>query len=343
MKLSGQRIEKFLRAPDPSVTAVLVYGPDHGLVRERADQLVQTVAGALTDPFRVAELTADSLKDDRARLADAAASLSLSGGRRVVRVRDGKDTMADAVRNLLNVGGGGGFVVVEAGELGPRSPLRVVFEAGEAAAALPCYLDEGEALHSFLGKELARGGFTIADEALDMLAANLGADRGLTRRELEKLALYKGEPGVIRVDDVLAVVGRAGGVSLDDVAYAACGGDVAALDRAMVMAAGEGIGAIPLLRVMARHLQRLLQAQASVARGSAPAQAMAMLKPAVFFRLQPAFKRQLDVWTGPRLAAALVEVAEAELDCKRTGAPQDILCHAAFVRIARMARSRGRG
>jgi len=343
MKLSGQRLEKFLRGPDSLIVAALVYGPDHGLVRERADRMVQAVAGTLSDPFRVAELTAECLREDRARLADAAASLPLSGGRRVVRVRDGKDALVDAVRNLLEVGGGGGYTVIEAGELGPRSPLRMLFEAAETAAAIPCYVDEGEALHAFIGEEIARGGFTIADEALDLLAAHLGADRGLTRRELEKLALYKGEPGPIGVVDVLAIVGEASTLSLDAVAYAACGGDFAALDRAMVMASGESIGAIPLLRVAARHLQRLLQAQAWIASGRSAAQAMAALKPAVFFRLQPAFRRQLDVWNGPRLAAALVVLAETELNCKRTGAPHDILCHAAFVHIARMAQQRSRG
>jgi DNA polymerase-3 subunit delta len=339
MRLVGQRIEAFLEKPNPAVIAVLLYGPDQGLVRERADRLVASAAGDAADPFRVAELAADALKDDPVRLADEAAALPFSGGRRVVRIRDGKDPLANAVRNLLEVGTGGGLVVVEAGELGPRSLLRQVFESASAAAALPCYVDEGDTLRRVIADDLAAHGLLVTPEAADLLAGHLGADRGVTRRELEKLALYKGEPGQVEVDDVRAVVGDAGAVSLDAIAFAACGGDLPALDRALNSASAEGLHAIPLLRTVARHFQRLLQAHAVVAKGGTAKQAMDALRPAVFFRLQPQFRRQMHLWRGARLADGLVLLTETELECKRTGAPQELLCQRALFRLAELARS----
>jgi DNA polymerase III subunit delta len=339
MKLTAQRIEGFLRKPDPTVIAVLLYGPDQGLVRERADRLVASVAGNAGDPFRVADLAADAMKEDPARLVDEAAALPFTGGRRVVRIREGKDAMAHAVRNLLEVGSGGGLVVVEAGELGPRSPLRQIFESASRAAALPCYIDEGSTLRKVIGDDLAAHGLTATPEAADLLAGHLGADRGVTRRELEKLALYKGEAGQVEVDDVLAVVGDAGAVSLDTIAYAACGGDFALLDRALATATAEGLSSIPLLRFVARHLQRLAEGRAAVARCSSPDQAMAALKPAVFYRLQPQFRTQMDLWDTARLGEGLMVLTQAELDCKRTGAPQKLLCQRALFRVAILARS----
>jgi DNA polymerase III subunit delta len=340
VKLVGQRVEAFLRKPDPAVIAVLLYGPDQGLVRERADRLVASTAGDAGDPFRVAELAADSLKDDPARLADEAAALPFSGGRRVVRVRDGKDPLANTVRNLLECGSGGGMVVVEAGELGPRSLLRQVFESASTAAALPCYADEGDTLRKVIADGLAIHGLLVSPEAADLLTTHLGADRGVTHRELEKLALYKGGPGRVEVDDVLAVVGDAGAVSLDAIAFAACGGDFATLDRSLDTASAEGVQPIPLLRAVARHLQRLLQAHAVVAKGGGtPKQAMDALRPAVFFRVQPQFRRQMDLWRGARLADGLALLTETELECKRTGAPQELLCQRALFRLAELARS----
>ncbi len=170
MKLAAQRIEDFLRKPDGAVIAVLVFGPDQGLVRERADRLVVSVAGDCADPFRVAEVPADILREDPVRLADEAASLPFSGGKRVVRIRDGKEALTAAVRNLLAVGGGNGLVVIEAGELGPRSPLRQVFEGEGRAAALPCYADEGSTLRRVIEDELTARGLGIAPEAMDILA-----------------------------------------------------------------------------------------------------------------------------------------------------------------------------
>ena len=154
--------------------AVLLYGPDQGLVRERADRLVATVAGDVTDPLGVADVAADLLKDDPARLRDEAAALPFSGGRRVVRIREGKDVLTNAVRNLLEVEWGG-LVVVEAGDLGPRSPLRQIFESESNAAALPCYVDEGDALRRVIEADLTAHGMAIAPEAMDYLAKVISA------------------------------------------------------------------------------------------------------------------------------------------------------------------------
>lgn len=342
MKLSAQRVEGFLRKPEPSVIAVLLYGPDQGLVRERADRLVAAVAGDAADAFRVADLPADALKDDPVRLSDEAAALPFSGGRRVVRIRHGKDAMASAIRNLLAVGGGG-LVVVEAGELGPRSPLRQIFEAESKAAALPCYVDEGSALRRLIEADLTAHGLTATPEAMDMLASHLGADRGVTRRELEKLALYKADGGQVEADDVLAVVGDAGAVSLDAIAYAACGADFSILDRALATASAEGLSAIPLLRAVARHLQRLLEARATLAKGGTADQAMAALKPPVFYRLQASFRAHMQIWDAARLGEGLMVLTETELDCKRTGAPQQLLGQRALFRLAELARAGQRG
>ncbi len=62
MKLSGARIDGFIRQPDPAARAILVYGPNAGLVRERADALARHVVDRLDDPFRVTELEPAMLK-----------------------------------------------------------------------------------------------------------------------------------------------------------------------------------------------------------------------------------------------------------------------------------------
>jgi len=77
MKLPASRVAAFLHQPDPAIRAVLLYGPDAGLIRERADTLARGVCPDLHDPFRVADLSAAALAADPARLADEAAQMSL--------------------------------------------------------------------------------------------------------------------------------------------------------------------------------------------------------------------------------------------------------------------------
>src|SRR5258708_11090953 len=91
VKLAPSRIAAFLQRPDPEIRAVLLYGPDEGLVRERAGIIGRTVCPDLNDPFRVADLSAATVAADPARLADEAAQLSLTAGRPVVRLRGPPD------------------------------------------------------------------------------------------------------------------------------------------------------------------------------------------------------------------------------------------------------------
>ena len=90
------------------------------------------------DPFRIAELTPARLKEDPARLADEAAAIALTGGRRAVVVRDASDGVTGAVSGFLADPKGDALVVLEGGELGPRSSLRKLFEGADNAAALVC-------------------------------------------------------------------------------------------------------------------------------------------------------------------------------------------------------------
>jgi DNA polymerase-3 subunit delta len=97
MKIPANRLAEFLRRPPPEMRGALLYGPDAGLVRERADLLTAAICGNLKDPFRISELSASILAADTARLADEVAAMSLVGGRRVVRIRDA----GEAVTALL--------------------------------------------------------------------------------------------------------------------------------------------------------------------------------------------------------------------------------------------------
>ena len=193
MKITG-RADAFVAKPDPAIlVAVLIYGPDAGLVRERLNGLTRAVAGSIDDPFRVTEFGADVLRDDPARLGDEAAALAFTGGRRVVRIRNAADTVADVVNTFIEAPVGDALVLLTAGELGPRSKLRAAFEKADRAAALPCYADDAQSLGVVIRETLKAAGLAITPDALSWLSDRLGGDRELSRRELEKLVLYMGD------------------------------------------------------------------------------------------------------------------------------------------------------
>src|SRR5690242_787264 len=233
MKLPAARVEAFLRRPDPGIRAILLYGPDSGLVRERADAAARTICPELRDPFRVADLTAAAIIADPARLNDEAAQISLMAGQRVVRVRDAGDSLAQILGRFLADPPGDALTVIEAGDLPGRSSLRRVFDDAPAGAAIACYPDSARDLAGVIRDSLAAHRITASRDAIDFLVQHLGNDRLVTRSELDKLSLYAGDGGRVELDDARAAIDDAAALALDDVILAAAEGDAVALDRAL--------------------------------------------------------------------------------------------------------------
>jgi DNA polymerase-3 subunit delta len=334
VKLPPARIAAFLRRPDPETRAILFYGPDAGLVRERADAVARTVCPDPRDPFRVAELTAAALAADPARLADEAAQISLMGGRRVIRVRDAGDALAPLLGRFLAGTPGDALVVVEAGDLPGRSPLRRAFDDAPHAAAIGCYPDGARDLAALIRETGAAHNVAISRDAVAFLVEHLGGDRLLTRAELEKLTLYAGDGGRVGLDDARAVIADSAALSLDDALRAASEGDMSALERALSRVFQEGASPVAVIRALLRHLQRLHLLAARVADGVSIDEAIRAARPPVFFKEQDSIRRQLWRWSERGLREALDRAAEAECRMKQTGPPAVTICREALFAIA---------
>jgi len=342
VKLPAGRVEGFLRRPDPEIRAVLLYGPDSGLARERADALAGSICPDLRDPFRVADLAASALAGDPARLADEAAQIGLMGGRRVVRVREAGDALAPLFARFLADTVADALVIAEASDLPARSALRRVFDDAPRGAAIGCYPDSPRDLAQVIRDAFAAHRIGASRDATDFLVQHLGEDRLLTRAELEKLTLYAGDGGHIELDEARAVIADSAALSLDDALLAAAEGEAASLDRALARVFQEGESPVTVIRALLRHLQRLHLLAARIAGGSSVEEAIRAARPPIFFKEQDSYRRQLTRWSPARLRHALERVGKAEFRMKLTGLPAETICREALFALAREARG-GRG
>ena len=347
MKIKATQADRFTAAPPSGIQAILLYGPDAGLVRERSNRLAKTIVDDLSDPFRVVELTDANLKQDPARLADEAAAMSMIGGRRLVRVRGASDGLAKIFRGLLDAPHpiGDALILVEAGELGPRSTLRRAFEDAGTAAALPCYADDAGTLERVIRDTLKSAGLAADPAAAAFLIDHLGVDRGVTLRELEKLCLYMSADlksaartlAPVTLEDVQACIGEAGGASLDALIDAAASGDLAGLDANLARARDADLNAVAILSALNRHLLQLHQVLGQTEAGGHLDTTLRGLRPPVHFSRQAALKRQCQLWSRRRPDRALALVMEADAACKTTGMPDRALCGQTLIRIAQAA------
>lgn len=341
MKVETRGIDAFLRAPPEHIAAILLYGPDGGLVQERFAALARAAGVEPDDPFGAVDLAAASLRGDPARLADEALSLSLGGGRRVVLVRDAGEEVTAALSGLLEVltDRPGGLVLMAAGDLPARSGLRKLVEGAHRAAAVPCYADDGASLERLAAEMLRADNIAVDREALGEISARLGGDRALARREIEKLALFVGADNRVDADAVRAVLGDVAEASLDEAMLATADGDYVAMATALARVRADGMAAVAVIRAAQRQFQRLYAFAAEVESGTPPAQAVERARPPVFWKLRPRVQRQLSRWTTTSASNALQKLTEAEFHAKSSAADEWQACERVLLVIAQSARA----
>lgn len=336
MKLATAQIAAFLQKPDPAVRVVLVYGPDAGLARERADGLAKKIVSDLNDPFRIAALPGSAIAEDSARLGDEMAAVSLGGGRRLVRIQHAAENVAPALAALLSsMPGGDSFLLIEAGDLEKRSKLRALCENDPAlACAVPCYVEEGAARQRIISDILQASGLKAERDALMLLADILPPDRLAMRSELDKLALYMGEKKSVTLEDALAVVQDAGAAELDDLVHAVGAGEAKRAALLLDRLLGEQTSPVALLRAAQRHFLRLQWARGQMEKGASAQEAVKRLQPPVFWKYADKMSNEVRNWPEAKLAEALRRLYEAEAAVKRTGTPDAALCSQLFLAMA---------
>ncbi|MGI9412697.1 MAG: DNA polymerase III subunit delta [Hyphomicrobiales bacterium] len=338
--IKGQQADAFTRKPNPKYRTILIYGPDRGVVKERARRLVETVAGTTDDPFTIARLDDSALSEDPGRLSDEARAIPMMGGARVVWVRSAGTGFTAAARAYVEDQAPDAWVIAEAAELPPSSKLRQLFEKTDMAAALPCYADSAKSLDDVIDEELGRSGLTIEPDARHRLTATLGADRGLSRSEVEKLCLYCHGASVVTLQDVDAVCGDVSSLGIDDLVDRTFEGDLERSDAAFSRLMASGTAVQSVLGAVFTHLARLRAIQASG--GGNLDSALSRLRPPLHFSRKASIKKQARLWSLQDLKRAGAANAEAEFRSRGGDGLSEVIVGRHLMTLAHAARQKQR-
>ena len=272
--LRGKEIDAFLARPDPSRPIILLYGPDAGLVRERADALMASAVDDPSDPFSLVRMDGDELAAEPSRLVDEAMTVPLFGGRRAIRIRAGSRSFASGIDTLAEMQPKDCRIVIEAGELRPDAPLRKACEKARTAVAIACYADTEHDLAKLIDDELRLSNLKIQPDARAALTSLLGGDRQASRNEIRKVALYAHGQREVTLDDVVAIVTDASGLALDPIVDNAFAGRAADVETAFAKAMAAGTYPGLIIMSAQRHAALLHKARLSIEEGRSELEAL---------------------------------------------------------------------
>ncbi len=332
MKIAAQRIGAAL---DGGYSIILLYGEDAGLVRSRAAKAVRSACGPQPSPFQLSTL----LKEEHGRLVDEASSVPLDGTRRVVRVQDAGDGLVAALTKL-SASRSSALVILEAGELTPRSKLRAAAEKHDGWAAIACYPEGAAAVIASIQQAAKAAGQSISADAVQYLAQELSGDTSRRQQELEKLTLYAAGGGPISLEDAMACCATEDELVPTDIFAAAMAGLVTDTDELLAAAEWGGATGPGLLAAFAGTLHRLLRLRLLMDTGLSGDAAGRALRPPLYPRQLEASLRMMRTWSAAALRNLLAAVSAADADCKRAATRDLTIASKVILDAARYAHRR---
>lgn len=326
VEVKNHEFEGLLRKKPLGYRIFVIFGPDRGLVSERAAELAALSGVDLSDPFSLIKLDAADLSTQPGRIVEEMQSLGLFGGSRLVWIKGAMNEkpLVEALQILSNDPPGDSMLLVEAGDLKKGTGTRKIADASPRIASIACYADDVRALNGLVDSELAESGLRLTPDARELLVSSLGGDRIASRNEIRKLSLYCRGMQVIEEQHVRDIIGDASAISADEAIDAVLSGD-----RDQFLHAAEKISQskTPIFLVLQgclRQFQLLDQMRAEMEEKKLqPAQVMQTLGRSIHFKRKPILERALRNWTAQALQREMNRLQMAVLQTRQRQALEE--------------------
>lgn len=338
--VKAHQANHFIKNPDPHLNCFLFYGSDVGLVSERAAAMAKKIAAQDDPAGEILRLDDTDLEDDSERLAIELRTLPMFGGRKIIRTTLGRRVTGALITELVSDGDLAGVLIIEAGNLKPSDKLRKSCEGSKTAAAIACFPDAAKDLKSVIDDVLSSSGQSIDTDAKSLLVSRLGADRAMSRGEIEKLSLYVGDRKKITSEDIDAIVGDASELAFDRVISAAFAGrsESAVNEYSRSVASGESPQVLILMA--GRYMHRLHRIRCETDSGKPLDAALRALRPPLHFKQKDAFSAQLRGWSRPKLDRGLAMIASAAQAARRSNQIETLIAERLLINLSHLANRR---
>lgn len=277
----------------------LLFGTDPSTIEDIARKL----AAAMNDAERI-DIDGAQLRSDPALLADEAASISLFGDKRYIRLHLQRDEGLAGIENLLESAQAGTPVIATTGNLTPTNKLRKLGQSNPGVMMLACYPpSEMDAVAHV--EALAQAAGLRIDRALaQRLAETTGFDRALAAGEIEKIALYcdaaPNRPATVEPDMLVKLGAETLEENISGLLGAVMAGAIGDASEAITDARDLGVNEVRIVKALQRRVVQLAGLRAEVEHGAQIGPLVDRTR-SIFFKEQSAYKQALSSWSSARL------------------------------------------
>jgi DNA polymerase-3 subunit delta len=260
MKADAAAIRALARKPRPDIRLYLIFGTDDGGNAALAGELIAGFGKGIERT----DLDGSQLSRDPSLLPAEAASMSLFGDTRYIRVTTSGEESLAAVEALLAADKAINPVVMLASGISEKSRIAKLALAAPNAMAVQTKLpgpDDMARIVAELGRE---AGLTIEPDLAHVIAGFTAADRRLAAQEIEKLSLYLDaspqDPKAVTREAITALRADAEDDAMQPIISAALSGDLRRLPEELKRMREQAVSEVGLVIVMQRQVMQLAAA-----------------------------------------------------------------------------------
>ncbi len=331
MKIAPYKIDSFINSlpQNKEIFGALIYGPESGIVSINSDKIAKSIVKNLSDPFLVSNIEQKRLEEDGALLSDEFVSMSMMGGRKLIRINNVNNKITNNLKAIFDNKKdskkpiGTNFILISANELDNSSSLRKFAENNPYFAAIACYEDNEAAIKNIIRNKLREYNLKPENGVIELIIDKFGKNRLIILNEIDKLALYMDQNQDLTIDIVQKVIADISQISINEFINAFYNIDLKKSNFFLKKLINEKTNSITILRFLANYLFKLYVVKNNLEKGSNLESEIRLQR--IFFKQEASFKRHLNLWNLSALKLLLKKLEDLEINCKDSNNNPEIL------------------
>lgn len=335
MKIVTANINRFISEEFKKFCAILIYGPDYGLVADRCNQItINTIDATDKTNLYLNKITLkyNDVSKDSSILENEIMSLNFFSRAKVIIVDEVDGLLPKTLEEIITKNKDN-IIIFKAGDLPANSSIRKFFDTNAKVASLACYNDTPISIKEYILKTLAKNNLELEDPSiLNSIIDLLQGDKKIIEAELQKIILYYSNHTSLKlkipnkvIDDIVS--NNYLFLEYETLFHAIINNQVSTIVKLVAAMLSNGENIVTILRSLSNFVIKILKIKTILAHNKNISVDVALnsFSPPIFFKQIPLFKKAIQKYHLPALLIILERFTKMEIECKNISFPPEAL------------------